>query len=193
MEEEEKWGFRRQTRAFDTVFSYATKPWRRTPISVLLRWGRSCLAGWLWLCRGVAVLSPCYDTADNSTGKCQFRMPWNYLPSVPSPELWVNTTFLLTVMKPSVFQNKYCSLVTNINKCIAHYIFGEECARPTFLKSKWEVLPLFPSSPLTGKLPLGSVGIYKTENYRGTPKYFRVLSFCFLVFSYFIFFFLVWK
>lgn len=155
------------------------KPWRRTHISNLFWWDRACLRGLLWLCRRVAVLPPRYDTTDNSTGKCQFRMPWKYLPSVPSPELWANTTFLLTVMKPSVFQNKYCFLVTNINKCIAHYIFGEECARPTFLKCKGEVLPLFSSSPLTGKLPLESVGIYKAKNCRGTPKYFRVFVFFF--------------
>lgn len=98
-------------------------------------------------------------------------------PSAPSPGLWVNTAFLPTVMKPGVFQNKYCFLVTNINKCIAHYIFGEECARPTFLKSNGEILPLFPSSPHTGKLPLESPGTYMTKNYRGTHKYFRYFFF----------------
>lgn len=160
----------KQERELILFFSQRMNPWRRTDISNLFLWGRACLTGRLGLCRGVAVSPPHYGTTDNSTWKCQFRLPWNYLPSVPRPELWVNTTFLLTVMKPSVFQNKYCFLVTNINKCIAHYIFGEECARPTFLKSKGEVLPLFPSSPLTVKPPLESVGIYKTKNYRGTPK-----------------------
>lgn len=107
-----------------------------------------------------------------SMEKHQFRTPWSYHPSVPSPGLWVNTAFLPTVMKPSVFQNKYCYLVTNINRRIAHYSFREECARPTFLKSNGEVLPLFPSSPHTGKLPLKSLGIYMTKNCRGTQKYF---------------------
>lgn len=138
-----------------------------------MSWDKACLTAWLWICRGVAVPPPHCGTQLGSMGKCQFRMPWSYLPSVPSPGLLVNTTFLPTVMKPGVFQNKYCFLVTNINKCIAHYIFGEECARPTFLKSNWEVLPLFLSSPHTGKLPLVSLGIYMTKSYRGTQKYFR--------------------
>lgn len=79
------------------------------------------------------------------------------------PGLWVNTTLLPTVMKPSVFQHKYCFLVTYINKCIAHYIFGEKCARPTFLQSKEEVLPLFLPRLHTWKLPLESPGSYMTK------------------------------
>lgn len=137
-----------------------------------MSWSKACLTGWLWLCRGVAVSPPHCGTTAGSMGKCQFRTPWNYLHSAPSSGLLVNTAFLPTVMKSGVFQNKYCFLVTNINKCIAHYIFGEECARPTFLKSNGEVLPLFPSSLHTGKLPLESLGICMTKNYRGTQKYF---------------------
>lgn len=103
--------------------------------------------------------------------------------------LWVNTTFLPTVMKPGHFQNKYCFLVTNINnKCIALYISGEECARPTFLKLNGEVLPLFPSSPHTVKLPLESPGIYMTKNYRGTKSTsrfcFEFLPFFFILFCF---------
>ena len=111
------------------------------------------------------------------------------LPSLcASPELWVNTAFLPTAMKPGVFQNKYCFLVTNINKCIAHYIFGEECARPTFLKSNGEVLPLFPSSLHTGKFPLSHWELHDWKLKRH-PKVLKG----FVVHFNVCFFFFFWK
>lgn len=132
------------------------------PDFYLMSWHKVHLTWWLCVCRVVILSPPCCGITSGSTGK--HWMPWNYLPSGLSLGLWVNNLLMPTVMKPTVFQHKYCFLVTNINKCIAHYIFGEKCARPTFLQLNGEVLPLFPSSPHAGKLLLESLEIYMTKN-----------------------------